>query len=109
MITLGTVKFSGQSGEKYLFTAYPLKTIFDTPLNGVFIVTRRGHGKSKTGFAHKRILMGQSEELRQRLNSEEQALCAKGANCICVHAEADKDASLKVEQDLLTKPPAGAA
>ncbi len=107
MITLGTVKFSGLSGEKYLFTAYPLETIFDTPLNGVFIVTRRGHGTSKTGFAHRRILTGQSDEFRQRLHSEKQALCAKGANCICVHAEPDKDASLRIEQDLLAKPPEG--
>lgn len=109
MIKLGTVKFSGLSGNRYAFTAYPMETVFDAPLSGVYIVTRRSHGKAEGGFAHKRLRMGQSDKLRQLLTRAEQSLSAKGANCICVHAETDKDASLKIEQDLWSRPPAGIA
>jgi len=109
MNKLGTVKFSGKSGARYAFIAYPLETVFDEAFGGVYVVTRRRQGKSKRGFVHKRICTGQSDELRQVLTSQERSLSAQGANCICVHAEKDEGTRQEIEQDLLQKPRAGSA
>jgi hypothetical protein len=109
MNKLGTVKFSGLSGHRYEFAAYPLDTVFDEAFSGVFVVTRRRQGKSKRGFTHKRICAGLSDKLRQLLTSEEQSLSAQGANCVCLHSENDEGAMQKIEQDLLRKPPAANA
>ena len=109
MSKLGTVKFSGASGTRYAFAAYPLETVFAQGFSGVYVVTRRKRGKSKSGFVHKRICTGQSDGLFQPLASEEQSFSARGANCICVHAEKDKGAREKIEQDLIQEPPAGSA
>ena len=109
MNKLGTVKFSGISGSRYEFAAYPLETVFDKAFSGVYVVTRRKQGKSKSGFVHRRICTGQSDGLRQLPTSDEQSFSARGANCICLHAEKDKGARQIIEQDLLQKPPAGNA
>ena len=109
MKKFGTVKFSGNSGTRYAFAAYPLETVFGRRASGVYVVTRRKQGKSKKGFAHKRICMGQSDDLRQLLTGDERSFSAQCANCICVHTEKDKGARQKIEQDMVKKPPAGSA
>jgi hypothetical protein len=109
MSKLGMVKFSGKSGMRYAFTAYPLGTVFAHGLGGVYVVTRRREGNCKSGFMHRRICAGQSHDLRQPLPSDEQAFCAKGANCICVHAEKDEPTRLAIELDLVKNPPIGRA
>ena len=109
MNKLGTVKFSGKSGARYAFAAYPLETVFEKEFSGVYVVTRRRQGKSKSGFVHKRICTGQSDGLRQPVTSDEQSFSARGANCICLHAEKDRGARQKIEQDLIQEPRAGIA
>ena len=107
MNKLGIVKFSGKSGTRYAFIAYPLETVFARGASGVYVVTRRKQGKFSKGFVHKRICTGQSDELRQLVSSQGPSLSAQGANCICVHAEKDQGARQKIEQDLLQRPSAG--
>jgi hypothetical protein len=109
MNKLGTIKFSGKSGERYAFTAYSLETVFDEAFSGVYVVTRRKEGKSKKGFVHKRICTGQSDDLRQSLASVEPSFSSRGANCICVHAENDQAARQKIELDLAREPRADCA
>jgi len=109
MNKLGTVKFSGTSGARYAFAAYPLETVFGRGVGSVYVATRRKQGKSKKGFVHKRICTGQSDDLRQSLASDERSFSARGANCICVHAEKDQDARQKIEQDLAREPRAGSS
>ena len=109
MNKLGTVKFSGKSGTRYAFTAYPLETVFDKAFSGVNVVTQRKQGKSTKGFVHKRIWTGQSDDLRQLPTGQERSFSARGANCICVHTEKDKGTRQKIEQDLVHQPPAGNA
>ncbi|MCJ7543112.1 MAG: hypothetical protein MUP47_00865 [Phycisphaerae bacterium] len=59
---------------------------------------------------HKKICTGQSDNLSQPLPHDDPSISARGANCICVHAEKDKDARQKIEQDLIQKSrPAGNA
>ena len=109
MNKLGTIKFSGKSGERYAFTAYPLETVFDEAFSGVYVVTRRKEGKAKKGFVHKRLCTGQSDDLRQSLASVEPSFSSRGANCICVHAENDQAARRKIELDLAREPRADCA
>ena len=109
MNKLGNVKFSGKSGTRYPFIAYPLGTVFAEGFGGVYVATRRREGKSRSGFVHKRIRMGQSDDLRQPLASEEQAFSTQGANCICVHAEKDEGTRREIEQDLVREPRANSA
>ncbi|HUT61658.1 MAG TPA: hypothetical protein VNA25_27785 [Phycisphaerae bacterium] len=107
MSKLGTVRFSGKSGARHAFAAYPLETVFARGVSGVYVVTRRKPGKSKKGFVHKGICTGQSDDLRQSLASDERSFSARGANCICVHTEKDKGARQKIEQDLVREPRTG--
>jgi hypothetical protein len=104
MDKFGNVKFSGTSGNQYKFAAYPLETVFDEAFSGVYVVTRRRQRKSKSGFVHKRICTGQCEDLCQPLADSKQHFSGQGANCLCVHAEKDKDARRKIEQDLFRVP-----
>jgi len=109
MTKLGTVKFSGKSGQRYAFTAYPLETLFDQAFSGVYVVTRRKEGKARKGFVHKRICTGQSGDFRQFLAGDDASIAARGANCICLHAENDQATRQKIEQDLFREPIAGCA
>lgn len=109
MNKLGTIKFSGKSGARYAFAAYPLETVFDEAFGGVYVVTRRRQGKSRKGFAHKRICTGHSGDLRQLMTGDERSFSERGANCICVHAEKDECARQNIERDLVQKPRAESA
>jgi hypothetical protein len=100
---LANVRFNGKSGTRYAFTAYPLGTVFSEGFGGVYVVTRRREGKSSR-FVHRKIHTGQSEDFRQPLASDDGTFSAKGANCICVLAEKDKDARQKIELDLVREP-----
>ena len=106
---LGRVKFSGKSGAFYSFTAYPLETVFSHEFSGVYVVTQRKEGKSKSGFVHRRFATGQSDHLCSPLASDKQSFAAQGANCICLHVEANQAARLKIEQDLFREPHAAQA
>jgi hypothetical protein len=109
MEKLANVRFNGKSGTRYAFIAYPLGTVFTEGFSGVYVVTRRKEGKSKSRFVHRKLGTGQSDDLRQPLASDEGSFSQQGANCICVLAENDKDARQKIEQDLVRLPRAGTA
>ena len=109
MNKLATVKFSGKSGTRYAFTAYPLETVFAQGFSGVYVVTQRKPGKSKSGFVHRRMCTGQRDGLCQPLASGGQSFAARGANCICLHVEKDKGARQQIEQDLVREPRTGSA
>jgi len=109
MNKFGTVKFSGKSGTRYPFTAYPLETVFARGFSGVFVVTQRKPGKPGSRFVHRKISTGQSNGLCHPLAGEEGSFTERGANCICVHAEKDKAARQTIAQDLTRRPRPGTA
>jgi hypothetical protein len=109
MNKLATVKFSGKSGVRYAFKVYPLEAAIAQGFAGVYVVTLRKESKSKSGFVHRRMGTGQSDDLPLLPSSDGQSYAARGANCICLHAETDRDARLKIEQDLIREPQAGNA
>ena len=45
MNKLGTIKFSGTSGSRYEFAAYPLETVFDEAFSGQAGVQPRNDGR----------------------------------------------------------------
>jgi len=106
MNKLGTVRFSGRSGNQHKFTAYPLETVLDEAFSGVYVVTRRRQRKARKGFGHKGICTGRSDASRRCPGGGEPSLSAQGANCICVHAERSETARQTIEQDLAPHPPA---
>lgn len=104
MSKLGTVKFTGRSGSQYRFEAFPLESVLEKGLSGVYVVTERKQGKTKPGFVHKRISAGQSSDLCQSLSNGEKAFSARGGNCFCVHEQSDEIIRQSIEQDLMRKP-----
>ncbi|MBI5725264.1 MAG: hypothetical protein HZA50_14995 [Planctomycetes bacterium] len=104
MNKIGKIKFNGKSGHRYYFNIYPLETVFDEGLSGVYVVTRRKEGNSKSGFVHKRLSLGHSDDLHQPIADEDQPFAEQGANCICVYAEKDSDARQKIVDDLVREP-----
>ena len=47
------------------------------------------------------------DDLRQPLTSDDASFSEGGANCICLHAERDKDARQRIEQYLIRNPGPG--
>lgn len=109
MNKLANVKFSGKSGARYAFEVYPLEAAIAQGFAGVYVVSLRKEGKSKSGFVHRRMGTGQSDDLPLLPAGDGRSYAAKGANCICLHAETDKDARLKIEQDLVRNSRRGTA
>ena len=99
MSKLGAVNVSGKSGALYKFVAYSLDTMFKKHRSAVYVVTRR-HQVAETGsFKHRRIGIDQTDDLRHLLGHSSFSQ-ARGANCICIHAEEDESARLAIWNDL---------
>jgi hypothetical protein len=102
MAKLGTVVFTGASGEKCEFNAYSWGTSFKKDYGAVYFVTKRSKN-SEGGYSHTRSYVGQTEDLSTRFDNHHKQECfdRHGANCICVYSEQDEDARLEIEQDLI--------
>jgi hypothetical protein len=101
MARLGTVTFSGTSGNEYKFNTYSLGTVFKKGLSAVYVITRRCQPMSAGPFRHKRIGLGQTADLRKPMAEPEKSQAtALRANCICVYGEKDEAARLRIQQDL---------
>jgi hypothetical protein len=109
MKKLGTVKFTGKSGTRYAFAAYPLDPAPAAGFQGVYVVTRRREGKFKGGFVHLRIGLGQSDGAHKPLEGAGRSFAARGANCICLYPEKDEGGRRNVVLDLRRKPSAPSA
>ena len=102
MAKLGTVSFNGASGKKYEFNAYQWGTSFKEDYSVVYFVTKRSKNL-EDGYSHKRIYVGQTEDISTRFDNHHKHDCfvQHKANCICVHGEQDEDIRLEIEQDLI--------
>lgn len=101
---LGTMAFTGKSGKNYEFDVYSLSAADQLSIPAVYFVTKR-HKNSNNRFSHKRIYVGESEDVSDRLDNHHKQLCfeREGANCICVFRKSDEDARLRIEKDLIDK------
>ncbi len=104
MTKLSNVRFTGESGQIYTFTAFSWDTNFEEDFGAVYFVTERSQ-KSDGGYSHKRIYVGETGDLSSRFDSHHKQSCfdREGANCICVYEEQDEDERPLIEQDLLAK------
>ena len=103
MATYGGITFTGKSGEKYFFHAWPLETKFRA-MAAVFFVTKRGFSnKTYRIAAHEGIYIGQTENLADPFATQLHLDCFRkhGANCVCVHLAESEDRRIAVEQDMM--------
>jgi hypothetical protein len=100
MATFGGITFTGKSGEKYFFHAWPLETLFGA-VAAVFYVTKRSFSNKTYRIAsHEGIYIGQTANLTDPL-AQIDRFRKLGANCICVHVLADEARRQLVAQDML--------
>lgn len=101
----GGITFSGKSGERYYFEAWPLETRFRS-LAAVYFVTKRSFENSTYRRAcHDAIYIGQTGNLADPFATGSQLDCFKkhGANCVCILLLADEERRTAVEQDLIAE------
>lgn len=101
MAKYGTVTFTGASGTDYTFTAYSRDTDFNA-VGAVYFMTKRS-AKPASGYSHTRIYVGQTGDLSVRPLNHHRKDCfdRKGANCVCVLPESNKQTRLAIESDLM--------
>ncbi|MBN1553950.1 MAG: hypothetical protein JXA11_04340 [Phycisphaerae bacterium] len=99
MSSLGTIKIKGKSGKAYKFKSYPLDTVFDEGLGGVYILTKRRFREATRTQRHKPLMLGHNANLRES-NIDTSDPFYADANCICVLVEKDEIARQGIHQDL---------
>jgi hypothetical protein len=97
---LGNITFTGKSGQKYYFHAWPLQTRFKSG-GAVFLITKRvvnHRGRP----SHEMMCIGQTGDFgaSPSIPGLLQELSTKGANCICVHAVVDDNRRMEAVRDL---------
>lgn len=102
MAKVGTITFTGESGNEYDFDIYPIDTTWRDGIGAVYVVTYR-YKKENGKFYHTRIYIGQTDDLKGRLEDHHQIECIQNhdANCVCIHLDADEKSRVKKETDLI--------
>jgi len=102
MAKLSTVIFTGKSGTEYSFNTYSWDTNFKEDHGAVYFITNRSK-ESGDGYNHKRIYVGQTNDLSSRFDNHHKQDCFDkySANCICIYGEQDEDKRIEVEKDLI--------
>jgi hypothetical protein len=99
---IGTVVFSGKSGEKYSFEAWPMETRFK-PMAAVYFVTKREAGNGTYNRAgHEHMFLGHTPDISGPLGTDAQLAWfdKHGANCVCVYAAESEPRRVAIQQDL---------
>ena len=99
----GDITFSGKSGEKYRFQAWPLETRFKS-MAAVYFVTKRAYDNSTYRRAcHDNIYIGQTANLADPFATESQFGCFRkhGANCVCIYPLENEERRIAVADDLM--------
>jgi hypothetical protein len=99
-----TVTFTGKSGERYRFHAWPIDTKFKS-IGGIYMVTKREclDRTFPAMASHRCLAIGQTADLGSSAftKAELSKLRTEGANCVCVYALADEARRVEVEKDLI--------
>jgi len=101
MPKLGSVTFTGSSGKKYKFNAYPINTEFEA-FGAVYLFTKR-YKNSSGDYNHIDIYIGQTKNISERFENHHAMPCIKrnDANCICIYNESSESKRLDIEKDLI--------
>lgn len=99
----GSITFSGKSGEKYHFQAWPLETRFRSVAAVYFVTKRVFENATYRRASHEEIYIGQTESLADPFATQARLDCftKHGANCVCVCLVVNQDRRIAIEQDLL--------
>lgn len=103
MATYGGITFTGKSGEKYFFHAWPIETRFSS-VAAVYYVTKRSFSNKTYRIAgHEGIYIGETANLTDPFATQSHLDCFRkhGANCVCVHVITNEQRRLAIEQDML--------
>jgi hypothetical protein len=99
---IGTVVFSGKSGETYRFEVWPMETRFK-PMAAVYYVTRReAPAGTFSRSAHEHLFLGHTPDISAPLGTSAQLAWfnAHGANCVCVYAAETEERRAAIKRDL---------
>ncbi len=100
---IGTVVFSGKSGEKYRFEVWPMETRFK-PMAAVYYVTKREApaGTTFNRAGHEHLFLGHTPDISGPLGTTAQLAWfnANGANCVCVYAAETEERRSAIKRDL---------
>ena len=99
---IGTLVFSGRSGEDYRFEVWPIETRFK-PAAAVYFVTRREVATGTFSRAgHEQLYLGQTTDISGPLGTQAQLarFSASGANCVCVYAVESEERRAAIKKDL---------
>lgn len=99
---IGTLVFSGRSGEEYRFEVWPIETRFK-PMAAVYFVTKRDAPAGTYNRAdHEQIYLGHTTDISKPLGSQAQLAWfnASGANCVCVYAVESEERRAAIKKDL---------
>ena len=99
---IGSVVFSGRSGEDYRFEVWPMETRFK-PAAAVYFVTKREvQGGTFNRAAHEHMYLGHTPDISGPLGSAAQIAWfnASGANCVCVYAAESERRRAAIKKDL---------
>lgn len=94
MAKITDVTFTGASGDKYVFGAYPLGTTFKD-VGGVYIFT--------SGNRYTPIYIGKTQSLAGRIPGHNESECVRrhGGDAICVRVDSNASSRSSTERDLI--------
>ena len=99
---IGSVVFSGKSGEEYRFEVWPMETRFK-PVPAVYFVTKRGAPSGTFSRSdHEHLYLGHTPDISRPLGTTAQLAWfnAAGANCVCVYAAQSEERRVAIKKDL---------
>jgi predicted GIY-YIG superfamily endonuclease len=98
MSELGTVTFTGKSGDQYTFKYYDFSGSWNE-VAGVYIVARYNQASNKI-YA---IYVGETDNLKERMSNHHKQDCfdKNKANILCWLGMANQQSRLKAETDLI--------
>jgi predicted GIY-YIG superfamily endonuclease len=101
MAELGTVVFTGKSGQKYTFTAYPISQTF-MAFGAVYFITNRYLNTDNT-YWFRHIYIGMTGDMSKRFDDHHKQACftRNQANSICVYTAANEASRRAIETDLI--------
>ena len=98
MSKLGTYTWTGESGQKYVYTRYSTDTAWKKEVSANYICA------SVEGSTFDAVYIGQTEDLRKRMSNHEKWPCCKqyGVNEIHINRDAESEEErLEQEDDLV--------
>jgi len=103
MASLGSITWSGASGEALEFTIYEWGKQFKA-VGAVYVISHRTP-KLSDGGRHEPIYIGETGDLSERFDDHHKASCISrhGPNRICIHRDGNAKSRRHKEADLIQK------